>query len=327
MSSADAPFRRRADDHAAGGGRDLLEDVLQPLPLGVLQPARDAETFAVRDVDEESAGQRDLRRQPRALRLHRVLDGLDEDLLSALDQVGDLLAVTLPLELGDDDLVDVEEPVPLEADLDERALHPRQHVVDRAQVDVAGDRAALRALEVDLGDPIVLEERDALLADVDRDQELALRLRQGRPAGRLPPPLLTPAAAPLRRPLPRPALGPSVLLRRGCRSRGAGGSSVASDVSFGWPGFLRPRPPRLPRRRRLRGAVPSAAGVSSFSASCCSGGLVLPPGRRPASPRARPCVVETGTRARIVSPRVTARVRTPQERSASRSVGCRNQRP
>ena len=34
------------------------------------------------------------------------------------------------LELGDDDLVDVEEAVLLEADLDERGLHAREDVVD-----------------------------------------------------------------------------------------------------------------------------------------------------------------------------------------------------
>ena len=63
------------------------------------------------------------------------------------------------LELGADDLVDVEEAVLLEADLDERGLHPGQDVVDAADVDVAGDRAALGPLEVDLGDLRVLEDR------------------------------------------------------------------------------------------------------------------------------------------------------------------------
>ena len=48
-----------------------------------------------------------------------------------------------------------------------------------------GDRAALRPLEIDLGDLVVLEHRDALLADVDRDDQLALRGRQRRPARRL----------------------------------------------------------------------------------------------------------------------------------------------
>ena len=167
-----------------------LEDVLQPRALGVLEAPRDTETLAVRDVDEEPAGQRDLGRQPGALRLHRILDGLDEQLLAARDQILDLLAVMpLALELGDDDLVDVEEPVLLEPDLDERRLHPGQHVVDDAEVDVPGDRAALGPLEVHLGDAVVLDHRDALLADVDRDQQLALGGGQRRAARRLAPPL------------------------------------------------------------------------------------------------------------------------------------------
>ena len=88
----------------------------------------------------------------------------------------------LPFELRHDDFVDVEEAVLLQADLDERRLHPGEHVVDDAEVDVAGDRAAFRPLEVDLGDPLVLEHRDALLADVDRDHELAFCLRAAAPA-------------------------------------------------------------------------------------------------------------------------------------------------
>ena len=144
------------------------------------QPARDAEALAVRDEDDEAAGQRDLHRQPRALRLHRVLDGLDEDLLAAAQQVLDALALAVALERRADDLVDVEEAVPLEADLDERGLHSRQDVVDDAEVDVARDRAALGTLEVDLGDAVVLEDGDALLADVDGHEQVALRGRQRR---------------------------------------------------------------------------------------------------------------------------------------------------
>src|SRR4029450_4375666 len=40
-----------------------------------------------------------------------------------------------------------------------------------------------RALEVDLGRAAVLDHGDALFADVDRDEELALRLRKRRAAG------------------------------------------------------------------------------------------------------------------------------------------------
>ncbi len=78
--------------------------------------------------------------------------------------------VALPLELRDDDLVHVEEAVLLEADLDERGLHAGKHVVDGAEIDVAGDRALLGPLEIDLGDLVVLEHGDALLADVDGDE-------------------------------------------------------------------------------------------------------------------------------------------------------------
>ena len=114
-----------ADDHAAVLRGDLLEDRLQAVALLVLEPARDAEPVAVRDVDDEAAGQRDLGREPRALRLHRVLDRLDEHVLAALDQILDLARALAALELGADDLVDVEEAVLLEADLDERGLHAR----------------------------------------------------------------------------------------------------------------------------------------------------------------------------------------------------------
>src|SRR4029077_335736 len=101
--------------------RVLLEDRLQAVALVVLEAARDAEALAVRDVDDEAARQRDLGRKSRALCLHRILDRLNEDLLSPLDQVGDLARrFAAPLELGPDDLVDVQEAVLLEADLDER---------------------------------------------------------------------------------------------------------------------------------------------------------------------------------------------------------------
>ena len=177
-------FGGGADDHAARLRRVLLEHGLQAVALVVLEPARHAEPFAVRDVDDEASGQRDLGGEPRALRLHRVLDGLDEHVLAPLDQILDLASALAALELGADDLVDIEEAVLLEADLDERCLHAGQDVVDDAEVDVARDRPALRPLEVDLGDLVVFEHGDALLARVDRDEQLALRLRQRRPLGR-----------------------------------------------------------------------------------------------------------------------------------------------
>src|SRR5262249_40491364 len=122
-------FGRGADDDAAFLHVEALEDVLEAVSLVVVAPARDPAALALRDEDDEAAGQRDLRRQPRTLRLHRILDRLDEDRLAARDQVLDLAPVAL-LELRADDLVDVEETVLLEADLDERRLHAGQDVVD-----------------------------------------------------------------------------------------------------------------------------------------------------------------------------------------------------
>ena len=144
MSSSDAPSAAVRTMMPPSLTCELLEDVLQARALVVVEPARDAEALALRDEDDEAAGQRDLRREARALRLHRVLHRLDEDRLALADQVLDLAAVAA-LELRADDLVDVEEAVLLEADLDERGLHAGQHVVDVAEIDVAGDRAALRA--------------------------------------------------------------------------------------------------------------------------------------------------------------------------------------
>src|SRR5207247_3318588 len=94
------------DDYAAGRRIEALDDVLEPCALVVVEPARDAEPFTVRDEDDEPPRERDLGRQTGALRLHRVLHSLDEDRLATGQEVLDLLAVALALELGHDDLVD-----------------------------------------------------------------------------------------------------------------------------------------------------------------------------------------------------------------------------
>ena len=154
-----------------------LHDLLEAGALLVVEPTRDSHPFAVRHVDEEASGERELGRQASALRLHRILHRLHEHGLAALDQILDLPRPLATFELGAHDLVDVQKPVLLEADLDERGLHPGKDVVDHSQIDVPGDRAPLGSFQVHLGDAVVLQHGDALLADVDRDQELALRRR------------------------------------------------------------------------------------------------------------------------------------------------------
>ena len=80
------------------------------------------------------------------------------------------------LAAREDDLVDVEEAVALEADVDEGGLHAGQDVVDLALVDVADDRAPAAALDVELGDVALaafrlrLEDGDAGLAALGGNQ-------------------------------------------------------------------------------------------------------------------------------------------------------------
>ena len=79
-----------------------------------------------------------------------------------------------PLELldGVDDFSDVEERVALEADVDEGGLHAGQHLRDPALVDVADDAALMLALDEDLDDLIVLEDRDARVVVARGDDHL-----------------------------------------------------------------------------------------------------------------------------------------------------------
>src|SRR5918995_236135 len=161
--------RRGADDRAAAAEVELLGLLAQAVALLVLQAARDAHALAPRGVDHVAAGDRELHRQARALGLERVLDDLYDDLLPWLEQVGDarLAGAAAALDLldaRDDDLVDVQEAVLVEADVDEGGLGAGQDVVDDALVDVADDRAATSALEVDLGDAVPLGDRAFLAA-------------------------------------------------------------------------------------------------------------------------------------------------------------------
>ena len=81
-------LRRGADDHAALAEVDLAGRApAQPVALLVLEPARHADALALRHVHEVAPRDRELHRQARALRLQRVLDRLDQDLLVRLEEL------------------------------------------------------------------------------------------------------------------------------------------------------------------------------------------------------------------------------------------------
>ena len=163
--------RGGADDRAAAAEVELLGLLAQAVALLVLEAPRDADALARGRVDHVAPGDGELHRQPRALGLQRVLDDLDDDLLAGLEQVGDrgsrcpgAAAALDLLHAREDDLVDVQEAVLVEADVDEGGLEAGQDVVDDALVDVADDRSAAAALEVDLGDAVAGGDLAALLA-------------------------------------------------------------------------------------------------------------------------------------------------------------------
>ena len=143
---------------------------------------RDADVLVLRQEDEQPPGDRDLRRQPRALGADRVLDhlhgerlALEDDALDRRRRHGAGRVVAARGAAVDVDVGDVQEGGALEADLDERRLHAGQHARDLAGVDVADPAALERALEVQLLHRAVLDDGDAGLLRRPVDQDVLHR--------------------------------------------------------------------------------------------------------------------------------------------------------
>jgi hypothetical protein len=134
-----------ADDQPARTLVGAVDHLAQAVALGFGEPPADADAASLRRVDEVAAGDREVHREPGALRLQRVLDRPARGSPARLDQLVDAAAAAAAalrrlLAVGQDDLVDVEEAVALEADVDEGGLHTGKDVVDLPLVDVADDR-------------------------------------------------------------------------------------------------------------------------------------------------------------------------------------------
>ena len=151
---------RGADDHAGGLPDQVGQDVLEPPALAVGQLAGDPGQVAARRVDDVAAGDRDVVGQPRTLGADRVLGDLDQDRLARLEHLLDLAVLALGAEGVPVDLAGVEHGVAAAADVDERRLHRRQHVLHPAEVDVADQRRGGVAVDVVLDQDVVLEHRD-----------------------------------------------------------------------------------------------------------------------------------------------------------------------
>ncbi len=215
----------------------------------------------------------------------RVLRDLAEDRLPGLEQVLDPgrcpgLAARSPSSRSVCDVAPVQDGVLGRADVDERRLHARQHVLHPAEVDVAVD---LGASSSGAGD-VVLDERAALEdGDLGRCRRCGRTSGSARPDGpcapgrgdgpgwRGPPRRLRPAPPPAD---VRPA---SPVVRRGSvagRRRGPVGSARAGRRDrrrprpLAWGRRDRPPRPRPPRRRRRGFAGPS--GTTPFGAAAAT---------------------------------------------------------
>ena len=146
------------------GGAHVVEDLAEALALVVGQALGDPVGRAVRHQHHEPAGQRHLLGEPGALGADRVLGDLAEHGLAGTEQLLDagrcrgrvLLAVDVVGVVLD--VAPVEHRVLGGADVDERRLHARQHVLDLAQVDVAVDVDVV----VGRAGHVVLDERPSL---------------------------------------------------------------------------------------------------------------------------------------------------------------------
>ncbi len=169
---------RGAHDGRHALGPDRLHDRLEPVALvGRLDLARDAAELAGRHEDQVAAGERDVGRDPGALEPARLLDDLHQHVVAAADLLVDGVAGAArgDLDVADVerrlvDVVDVEEGVAAQPDVAEAGAHAGQDVDDLPFVDRADD--ALFALDVDLRETTVLEDRDAVLPRIARDENV-----------------------------------------------------------------------------------------------------------------------------------------------------------
>src|SRR6266581_4172845 len=154
------PLGGGPDDDPGVLRHDLLQDLLQPGPLGVGQLPADPGHPRARHVDQVAAGQAYLAGQPGALVADRVLGGLHEDRLARLERGLDALGLAFQPAGIEVDLARIQDGVPALADVDERGLHGGQHVLHLAEVDVADIGLVARLVHVVLDKDPVLEHRD-----------------------------------------------------------------------------------------------------------------------------------------------------------------------
>ena len=233
-------------------GLEVLHERLQATALRVGEPPADAGDLRVRREDEEAARQRDLRGEPGALAADRVLRHLDQDRLAVLQHVLDPGRGALEILGRPVHLAGVQDGVATATDVDERRLHPREDVLDAAEVHVADHRPGAGTGDVVLDELARLQHRDLVALTVLRDHHQLVG-DPGHDRHRLAPathrrPALPLAAQPRRRGAARsPPSSVRPWPSSAARSSSAWWSSRRWTCAWG-PTPVRPRP-RPPRSR------------------------------------------------------------------------------
>ena len=154
------PLRGSAHDHARTRRHDLLEDLLQARTLFVGELTADTGHRPARHIHQVTARQADLTGQAGTFVSHRVFGDLHQDRLAGLEHRFDAFGLAVHPQHVPVDLTRVQDGVASLADVDERGLHRRQHVLYPTQVHIAHERTVRGAIDVVLDKDVVLEHGD-----------------------------------------------------------------------------------------------------------------------------------------------------------------------
>ena len=174
-------------DHPMPIGLDLAHDRLQPLAFLVGEAPADPGETLIGGEDEVAPRQGDLRGEPRPLAAHRILGHLDHHALSGLQHLLDARRRTLEVLRPVVHLARIQDAVASAADVDERRLHARQHVLHAPKVDVAHHRRGAGPRDVVLDEDLLFEDRDLVAVAVLGDHHELVRDARRQRLGLAPP--------------------------------------------------------------------------------------------------------------------------------------------
>ncbi len=164
------------------GSHEQTRGLAQALPLSLIFDARrDSDAAALGHVDQVPRRNRDERRQARALGAERILQHLDQYFATFADQSLNIRRAALvdrqirAAVLADRRMHDVgrvQERGALQADVDERGLHARQHARHSSLVNIADEAALVGPLQEDFLQHAVFHQGGACFARADVDEDL-----------------------------------------------------------------------------------------------------------------------------------------------------------